>query len=127
MLYIASKPIFDLSQSVVAYELLFRAYNENSLGASDPEIAARQTIDTALMVGLDTLSDHIDVYLNCTSELIQNGYASLIPPQVTVIELLKTVEPTTELVAACREIKNNGYRNTHDDFVDDPKFRPLVE
>jgi c-di-GMP-related signal transduction protein len=127
MLYIARQPILDLHQSVVGYELLFRPSAENTFGASDPDKASKQTVDTALLVGLDTLSDGKEIYLNCTSELILGGYASLIPPGMAVIEVLETVEPTPELVEACRELKNKGYRIALDDFVDHPSFEPLVE
>lgn len=127
MLYIARQPILNLDQSIEAYELLFRPSAENCFGRSDPDKASKQTMDTALLVGLDTLSDGKEIYLNCTSELILGGYASLIPPGVAVIEVLETVEPTPQLVEACRELKHKGYRIALDDFVDSPRFSQLAE
>ena len=43
------------------------------------------------------------------------------------LEILETVEPTPELIAACRELKAAGYRIALDDFIWEPKFQPLVE
>jgi c-di-GMP-related signal transduction protein len=127
MLYIARQPIFDRHRKTQAYELLFRANEENRYSGADPEFASKSTMDTAVLVGLDVLSDGHDIFLNCTHDLIVGGYPSLFPPGLTVIEVLESVEPTLQVIAACKELKNSGYRLALDDFVDHPRFAPLVE
>jgi EAL and modified HD-GYP domain-containing signal transduction protein len=127
MLYIARQPIFDRNRKTQAYELLFRATEENRYTATDAELASKATMDTAVLVGLDVLSDGHDVFLNCTHDLIVDGYPSLFPPNMSVIEVLETAEPTPQLIAACEHLKSAGYRVALDDFVDHPRFAPLVE
>lgn len=127
MLYIARQPIFDRQRKTQAYELLFRASEENSYNGSDPEMASKSTMDTAVLVGLDVLSDGHDIFLNCTHGLLIGGYPSLFPPSVTVVEVLETVEPTPAVLTACKQLKDAGYRIALDDFVDHPRFAPLIE
>lgn len=44
-----------------------------------------------------------------------------------MIEVLETVEPDEPVLAALREMKRAGYRIALDDYVDEPRFAPLVE
>jgi EAL and modified HD-GYP domain-containing signal transduction protein len=52
---------------------------------------------------------------------------TLLPPQTTVLEILETVEPDAEVLAACRNLKAKGYRIAVDDFLPRPEMRPLIE
>jgi EAL and modified HD-GYP domain-containing signal transduction protein len=51
----------------------------------------------------------------------------VLPPSMTVLEILETLEPTRELVGACRRLKIAGFRIALDDFVWKPGLEPLVE
>jgi EAL and modified HD-GYP domain-containing signal transduction protein len=46
---------------------------------------------------------------------------------MTVLEILETLEPTPQLIAACRKLKAAGFRLALDDFVWKPELAPLVE
>jgi c-di-GMP-related signal transduction protein len=127
MQLIARQPIFNTDRSVEAYELLFRDGEENRFTGTDLEHASRSTTDTAARVGLDLLSDGCSVFLNCTHDLIVSGYLKVLPPQVTVVEVLESVVPDRELVEACRRLKGCGYRIALDDFVDNVAWAPLIE
>src|SRR5262249_50187445 len=43
-----------------------------------------------------------------------------------VIEILETVEPTTDLVALCQTIADQGYSLALDDFTDHARLAPLT-
>jgi EAL and modified HD-GYP domain-containing signal transduction protein len=47
-------------------------------------------------------------------------------PEKVVIEVLETVEPTQELVLACKAIKDLGYTLALDDYDFDPKWDVLL-
>jgi EAL and modified HD-GYP domain-containing signal transduction protein len=49
-----------------------------------------------------------------------------LPSQNTVIEILESVEPTSDLIALCRAIRDKGYTIALDDFVSSPQFEPLT-
>lgn len=127
MQYIARQPIFESNEAVHGYELLFRSSEENRYNGSEPDVATKMTMDTAVLVGLDVLSGGHSIFLNCTHDLIVEGYPTLFPPELTVVEVLETAVPDTELISACGRLKQAGYRIALDDFVDDPRCQPLVE
>ena len=59
-------------------------------------------------------------FVNFTENHILSKTALLLPKDVLVIEILETVEPTEEILEACRELKENGYEIAlHDFFFDD--------
>jgi EAL and modified HD-GYP domain-containing signal transduction protein len=52
---------------------------------------------------------------------------TLLPPATTVIEILETIEPDAEVVAACIDLRKMGYRVALDDFIPRPEMQPLIE
>lgn len=119
--FVARQPIFDRSQKVLGYELLFRdGFEEFFRGES--EHAARSTLDTTLVHGLDTLCDGRRAFVNCTSTVLLKDLITLLPAHQTVVEVLETVEPDDRIIAAIRRLKGDGYAIALDDFcLDDPR------
>jgi EAL and modified HD-GYP domain-containing signal transduction protein len=124
--FVARQPIFDRAQKVYGYEILFRNGIETYFNA-DPELAARSTLDSSLLFGIDTLCDHRRAFINCTREVLFKDLITLLPPSQTVAEILETIEPEDRVVAACKRLKAAGYLIALDDFApNDPRI-PLVE
>jgi c-di-GMP-related signal transduction protein len=124
--FVARQPIFDRAQKVFGYEILFRNGVEDFFNA-DPELAARSTVDSSLLFGIDTLCDHRLAFVNCTREVLFKDLITLLPPSQTVAEILETVEPEDRVVAACKRLRSLGYLIALDDFApNDPRI-PLVE
>jgi c-di-GMP-related signal transduction protein len=119
--FVARQPIFDRLQKVFGYELLFRDGLENCFRA-DPEAASRSTLDTSLLVGLNTLCDGRRAFVNCTRDVLIKDLVTLLPPEQTVVEILETVEPGEQVIAACKRLKESGYLIAMDDFApNDPR------
>jgi EAL and modified HD-GYP domain-containing signal transduction protein len=125
--FVARQPIFDRREQVYGYELLFRSGLENRYTASDGDAAARDVADSILTIGAKTLTAGRKAFLNCTRHFLVNEYATLLSKEETVIEILETVEPDAEVLAACRRLKDLGYVIALDDFVYSEKFQPFVE
>lgn len=127
--FIARQPIFTQQQTVYAYELLYRSGMANNFCAGvDLEHAARKVIaDSGLLLGTRNLTDGKRAFVNVTREVLVNGMIELLPRDLTVVELLETIEPDDEVLAACRKLKETGYTLALDDFVYDPRFEPLIE
>lgn len=125
--FVARQPIFDASEKVFGYELLFRDGLTNYFRSDDHEQAARDTLDSSLLLGLDMLCGTHYAFINCTRELLLGDYAGLLPSKQTVMEVLETVPPDEEVIAACRRLKQAGYRIALDDFVDKDPRQPLIE
>ncbi|HSS97925.1 MAG TPA: hypothetical protein VLK33_12885, partial [Terriglobales bacterium] len=118
----ARQPILTRDEQVFGYELLFRDGVENYFRATDADAASRNTLDTSMLMGLDTLCGGRRAFLNCTREILLKDYVSLLPPQQTVVEVLETVEADDLVIAACQRLKENGYLIALDDFaVNDPR------
>src|SRR5271157_1721915 len=124
--FVARQPIFDRSQNVFGYEILFRNGVEDYFHA-DPELAARSTLDSSLLFGINTLCDHRRAFVNCTREVLFKDLITLLPPNQTVAEILETVEPEDRVIAACKRLKAAGYLIALDDFLPNDPRQPLVE
>ena len=124
--FVACQPIFDRAQNVFGYEILFRNGVEDYFNA-DPELAARATLDSSLLYGIETLCDKKRAFVNCTREVLFKDLITLLPPSQTVAEILETVEPEDRVIAACKRLKAAGYLIALDDFApNDPRI-PLCE
>jgi c-di-GMP-related signal transduction protein len=119
--YVARQPIFDREEKVFGYELLFRNGLENAF-SGDVDEASRATLDRTLLMGLDVLCDGRRAFVNCTRDTLMKGLVRLLPSSSTVVEILESVPPDTEVITACRNLKEAGYLIALDDFVaDDPR------
>ncbi len=123
--YVARQPILDLQGKIYGYELLFRHGAETAF-SGDGEFATRTMIDNTVLFGLEKLTGSLPAFVNCTAEALIRGQVGLLPPSLTVLEILETVEPVPELIQACRRLKSLGFRLALDDFVWKPSLEPLI-
>lgn len=126
MRYVARQPIFDRQERVYGYELLFRDGLENAFHG-DVEEASRATLDRSLLMGLDVLCDGRRAFVNCTRDTLLKGLVALLPTKMTVVEILESVPADTEVLAACRSLKDEGYAIALDDYVGDSRRDALAE
>ena len=122
----ARQPILDRAQKVIGYELLFRNGIENCFTA-DSELAARSTLDTSLLIGLNVLCHNTRAFINCTRDVLLKDLITLLPPDQAVVEILETVEPEDRVVAACERLKAAGYMIALDDFAPNDPRMPLCK
>jgi c-di-GMP-related signal transduction protein len=124
--YVARQPIIDREEKVFGYELLFRDGLENTF-TGDTDEASRATLDRSLLMGLDILCDGRRAFVNCTRDTLIKGLVTLLPSASTVVEVLETVPPDPDVIAACRGLKEAGYLIALDDYVADDPRQALAE
>ncbi|HEX4031446.1 MAG TPA: HDOD domain-containing protein [Terracidiphilus sp.] len=124
--YVARQPILDLHGQVHAYELLFRS-GPDQVFRGDGNLATRTMLDNTLVFGLERLTGGATAFVNCTQESLTDSLVEILPPSMCVLEILETLEPTPELVNACKRLKKAGFRLALDDFIWKPGYEPLVE
>jgi c-di-GMP-related signal transduction protein len=124
--YVARQPIFDREEKVFGYELLFRDGIENAF-SGDTDEASRATLDRSLLMGLDVLCDGRRAFVNCTRDTLIKGLVTLLPSTMTVVEILESVPPDPDVVAALQSLKEAGYMIALDDYVADDPRTPLAE
>lgn len=117
--FVARQPILRADEKVFAYELLFRDGIENHFAGADANHASRCVLDSSLLMGFDALCDGRQAFINCTREVLLNDYVRLLPPQQIIVEVLETIPADDEVIAACRRLKDAGYRIALDDFTHD--------
>jgi EAL and modified HD-GYP domain-containing signal transduction protein len=125
--FVARQPIFDRQRVVAGYELLYRSGETNSVGSGDSNTITSVSLEHALLsFGLDTLTGGRDAWINASRHMLLRDHWSLLPAAHTVLELLETVEPTPDVIAACHRAKTAGYRLALDDFVYSEAYEPLL-
>ena len=124
--YVARQPILDLRGRVHGYELLFRNGPESAF-RGDGDLATRTMLDNTVIFGLERLTAGLPAFVNCTREALVENLVSVLPSGMTVLEILEDIEPTPEVIEACKRLKGEGYRLALDDFRWKPTLEPLVE
>lgn len=125
--FLARQPIFDQTQSVIGYELLYRGGIAPRAVVDDAEAATAQVALNALTeMGLDRLVGEHLAWLNVTREFLLSGLARNLPAKRVVLEILEhqlVDEPLLERVAQLREA---GYALALDDFTYSPGIERLL-
>ncbi|MBI3473090.1 MAG: EAL domain-containing protein [Candidatus Solibacter usitatus] len=128
--FVARQAIVDRQQRLCGYELLFRSGVDSVLsgvnGANGCSATSQVIRNSMISIGLDKISGGKPALINFPREALLNGYANLLPPDGVVIEILESVEPDAEVIAACRDLKRQGYKLAVDDFTGDRTLEPLI-
>jgi EAL and modified HD-GYP domain-containing signal transduction protein len=126
-LFVARQPILDRAGRVYGYELLARSGSNNIFDGSDPTMATCRTIDTSLLIGLNSLTEGRRAFINCTREILLSDMVTVLPSNVCVLEILEDVEPDREILERCRSLRKSGYTLALDDYAGNLKFAPFFE
>jgi c-di-GMP-related signal transduction protein len=123
--FVARQPIFDRQRHLYAYRLLYDS--AACLNTTDGPTAAIQVVaNTLLSIGIENLVCGKRAFIKFDRSLLLGGLHSVLPPEILVIDLLDSVEPDAEVLAACRELCHQGYACALDNFVPGPRRDPLV-
>jgi EAL and modified HD-GYP domain-containing signal transduction protein len=122
--FLGRQAIFDEKMGLYGYELLFRSGTENAFNG-DVEGATNQTIDSCL--SMIACSSCENLFVNCTRNALVSRSVNLLPSRTVVLEILETVTVDAEVVRACRELKQDGFRLALDDFSPDDNKSELIE
>lgn len=119
--FVARQPIFDHRLRVIGYELLFRSGPENVFRpGTDLDRASSSVIaDSVLGSGLATLTAGQPAYINLSRAALVGDFATLLPKDKVVLEILEGVEVDDEVLAACHRLKRAGYVLALDDIIGD--------
>lgn len=127
--FVARQPIFDRKRKVVGYELLFRAGFANVFNDywSADNASSQTLLDSFLLFGINELTGGKQAFINFTRNILLSNVASIFSNDSLVIELLETIEPDSDIIAACKKLKQSGYRMALDDFTFDLDLKPLID
>ena len=126
--FVARQPIFNLAGKVWGYELLFRSNSEQEwIEIEDPELATFAVSTCGFIrTQVDTDQDK-KVFINFPEKLILDRAPIGLPPTVTVVEILESVEPSPEVIEAVIALKQEGFLVAVDDYMGEADRKPLLE
>ena len=127
--FVARQPIFDRTDRLAGYELLYRNTATSTIadGAAADAMCTDTVIHSFLDIGLDELTDGYPAFVNCTREFLLDGQVDLLPPDRVVIEVLETVGHDEAVIDVCRRLAARGYQLALDDYVDSPAYDRLLQ
>ncbi len=126
--FLGRQPILDRNRNLVAYELLFRAGQDNLAQISDDvHASANVVISTYGQLGIQRVLGGLRGFINISYELLLSDTILLLPNKHVVLELLETIPVTPEVVQRCIKLKQMGYHLALDDVARiDDRIKPLL-
>lgn len=126
-LFVARQPIYDRSDQLIGYELLYRAGDTDVAEFNDGKIASSQVILNSFMdIGFDGLVGSSFAFINITEDFILNESLTPMYEKQIVLEVLEGISPSAEIIAGVKRLKKHGYKIALDDFKYSPEFDELL-
>jgi EAL and modified HD-GYP domain-containing signal transduction protein len=124
--YVARQTIVSKDCGTVGYELLFRNGTSNSFPDMCPDEATSRLItDAQLDIGIEKLVGEHRAFINFTEKSLLDKFPEYFNKEKIVVEIVETVTPSADVVAACMQLKDQGYRLALDDFDFSSKWSEL--
>lgn len=128
-IFVARQPIFNRKQEIFAYGLLFRdGALSNDCNIVDGDRATAQVIVNSLWsMGIDTITNGKKAFIKFTYNYLTEEITSILPPDKVVVEILGDIEPTAEVIHACKKMRHKGFVLVWDGYVFEEKYAPFLE
>jgi EAL and modified HD-GYP domain-containing signal transduction protein len=114
---LARQPILSKDEKVLGYDLLFRESPQEDGFNADFEGGTRSIIDTLNVMGLDAVCDGRRAFINCSHDMLLEGFFLLLPADKAVVEIQENVPVDERVVAACQQLRMEGYEIALDNFA----------
>ena len=126
--FVARQPIFDADKNVWGYELLFRnSYGNNFADVGNEDAATSQIIADGFGLIQEDIEEGQRLLVNFPRNMLLEGAADFLPPEVCVIEILEHVQPEQDILQVLADLKGGGYTLALDDYIGQKGFDPFVE
>ncbi len=109
--YLGRLPILDSKQNLVAFELLFRTEQQDTVTVTNHSAAsANVIIDTYGQLGIENVIGKRRGFIKVDAQLLMNDAICMLPKKHVVLEILRNVEITDEIIHRCSFLKQKGYQ-----------------
>ncbi len=109
--YLGRLPILDSKQNLVAFELLFRSDQKNTVTVTDNSAAsANVIIDTYGQLGIENVIGKRRGFIKVDTELLMHDAICMLPKKHVVLEILRSVEINDAIIHRCTFLKQKGYQ-----------------
>ncbi|MDP3308572.1 EAL and HDOD domain-containing protein [Methylotenera sp.] len=127
--YIGRQPIMDEKQQIIGYELFFRHSADAESAVFEDEFKAYSSVLMNTIGGVDIqwlLGDKL-AFINVNEDMLKSEFIELMPPQRTVLEVLRSVNPSAETVERCQILREQGYKIALDNPQLSTEASPLLQ
>jgi EAL and modified HD-GYP domain-containing signal transduction protein len=124
--YVARQPILDRMGRVHGYELRARSEPDEH-GQANQDLAICTMLDNVVVYGLQQLTGGVPAFVRCTGGALTRRLVEVLPPSMTVLELVEPMQRSTELVSTCQLLKSEGFRLALGSYAWESGYEPLVE
>lgn len=128
-IFIGRQPIMDVKQNIVGYELLFRHNADADSAVFEDGLKACSNVLVNTMGDMDVqwlLGDKL-AFINVDEAMLMSEFIELMPPQRTVLEILRTVVAGEAVIERCRELSKLGYKIALDNPQLSAQLEPLAQ
>ncbi|MDH5517914.1 MAG: HDOD domain-containing protein [Gammaproteobacteria bacterium] len=126
--FVGRQPIYNRHLGIFAYELLFHADAAASNSTVSADDATSQTIiNTFIEIGLENIVGNSHACINLTRSFLLHEDKLLIPNKQVILEVLEDIPVTDELIVAMRQLHQQGFTFTLDDYIYNPAHAVLLE
>jgi EAL and modified HD-GYP domain-containing signal transduction protein len=113
---LARQPIFDRDDKLVGYELLYRRHRTETVAVQPEQGSGTQmssdTITGAFVgLGVERVTGGKRAFINLDRALLLSGAAYVLDPKAVVLEILESVRPDDEVVAAAKRSSRGDTRS----------------
>ncbi|MFW1677330.1 EAL and HDOD domain-containing protein [Pontibacter sp. JAM-7] len=127
-LLLARQPVFNKSQDVVAYLLLYRgAGGELPAELNDHLATSSVILNTYASICQQGEVRHLPCYIKVTDSTLMSEQFPELPKEHFVLEILGHSKITPEFVERVAELSQLGYRLALSDFEPSERFMPLLK
>ncbi|MCA9071921.1 MAG: HDOD domain-containing protein, partial [Planctomycetaceae bacterium] len=126
--WVGRQPILTADKRLVAYEILYRCFAQESAQFTDGNHATSTVLLNLFSeLGLEHVVDDRVAFVNFTREFITGEHPLPQCPKQLIVEVLEDIEPDPEVIAGIRRLRRQGFRIALDDVVYHPDLEPLLE
>jgi c-di-GMP-related signal transduction protein len=124
--FLGRQPILNRNQEIVAYELLFRAANQNYADFKSVSYASASVITSALTAfGFQEVLGEKIGFINIYLGLFLSELLELLPVGQSVLELLESIQLNEQVFERCCELKKLGFKLALDDHEYSPEHHKI--
>lgn len=110
--FIGRQPVMDAKQQIIGYEFFFRHSADAQTAVFEADI---KNCAGVLLSTIDQMHDEWKLgeklaFINVNAEMLASELLELMPPEKTVLEILRNVEVNEAVIARCQELKNLKYK-----------------
>lgn len=110
--FIGRQPIMDNKQQIIGYELFFRHSADAVNAKADDELKAYSSVLMNTIGDMDMqwlLGDKL-AFINVNETMLKSEFLELLPAKRTVLEVLKGVIPSEDVIARCQHLRSQGFK-----------------